>query len=154
MESISMKKIAFCTDFSDNADAAFRVAKDLAWRYGAHLHIVHVLVSFSMAPIREVYVPIEIDAKFVAQATEAAKATIEDRYVSQLREKQPHSIELLSGYPASEIKAYAEREGIDLIVMGSRGLTGLAHVLFGSTADRVVRKAPCSVLTVRLPHQA
>lgn len=152
MGSVNIKKIAFCTDFSENADEAFQMARDLAWRYGAHLSIVHVMVSFSMAPIREVYVPLEVDAKFVEQATEAAKVNIQDRYVSQLKEKQHHSIELLSGYPASEIKAYAEREQIDLIVMGSHGLTGLAHVLFGSTADRVVRKAPCSVFTVRMPR--
>jgi nucleotide-binding universal stress UspA family protein len=55
----------------------------------------------------------------------------------------------LSGYPATTIVELAKEKEIDLIVMGSHGLTGVAHVLFGSTADRVVRKAPCSVLAVR-----
>ncbi len=144
------KTIAFCTDFSDNADEAFIAAKDLAWRYGATLHIVHVLVTFSTAPIREIYVPLEMDVHFVERATEGAKAAIEERYVSQLREKQPYEIHILSGYPATEIVRFAQDRAVDLLVMGSQGLTGIAHVLFGSTADRVVRKASCSVLTVRL----
>ncbi len=148
-----VKNIAFCTDFSDNADRAFLIAKDLAWRYGAVLHIVHVMVNFSVSPpIHATYMPIEYDPSFVEQVTEAARETIQTRYVSQLKEKQPFEIHLLSGYSASEIIRAAKESTIDLIVMGSHGLTGIAHVLFGSTADRVVRKAPCSVLTVRAPE--
>jgi nucleotide-binding universal stress UspA family protein len=94
--------------------------------------------------------PIEYDAKFVEQVNEAARENIETRYVSQLKEKQPYEVDLLSGYASTEILRLARERQIDLIVMGSHGLTGLAHVLFGSTADRVVRRAPCSVLTVRL----
>lgn len=153
MQENLFKKIVFCTDFSDNADRAFQTAKDLAWRYGATLHIVHVMVNFSLAPpIHATYMPIEYDPGFVEQVQEAAKDSIEKRYLSQLSEKQPVEVEMLSGYASSEILRLAEEKDIDLIVMGSHGLTGLAHVLFGSTADRVVRKAPCSVLTVRPKH--
>jgi len=150
MEENLVKNIVFCTDFSPNADEAFLMAKDLAWRYGATLHIVHVMVTFSFSPIGEVHVPIEYDAKFVERATDAATSTIQERYVNHLKQKQPHAIEILSGYPATEVVEYAREKNIDLIIMGCHGLTGIAHVLFGSTADRVVRKAPCSVLTVRL----
>jgi nucleotide-binding universal stress UspA family protein len=154
MADSPMTQIAFCTDFSENADDAFVLAKDLAWHYGSTLHIVHVMVTFSLAPVPEVYVPLDYDAKFVERATEAAKDAIQTRYVSRLKEKQPYEIHLLSGYAATEIVGFAEKQPIDLIVMGSRGQTGLAHVFFGSTADRVVRKAPCSVLTVRIPGKA
>jgi len=99
-------------------------------------------------------VPIEYDAKFVERATDAATSTIQERYVNHLKQKQPHAIEILSGYPATEVVEFAREKDIDLIIMGCHGLTGIAHVLFGSTADRVVRKAPCSVLTVRLAKQA
>ncbi|HAA05338.1 MAG TPA: universal stress protein [Syntrophobacteraceae bacterium] len=150
MEENLVKNIVFCTDFSPNADHAFLMAKDLAWRYGATLHIVHVMVTFSFSPIGEVHVPIEYDAKFVERATDAATSTIQERYVSQLKQKQPYEITILSGYPATEVVELAKEKNIDLIIMGCHGLTGIAHVLFGSTADRVVRKAPCSVLTVRL----
>lgn len=152
MQANMFKEIAYCTDFSDNALEAFQVARELAWRYGAHLHILHAIVTFS-APLHEAYMPMEYDAKFVERVSLAAKNSIEERYISQLKEKQHYSIHLLSGYPATEIIEFARENKIDLIVMGSHGLTGLAHVFFGSTADRVVRKAPCSVLTVRFPEK-
>jgi nucleotide-binding universal stress UspA family protein len=71
-----------------------------------------------------------------------------------LKQKQPHQVQILSGYPATEIVRFVKDAAIDLLVMGSHGLTGIAHVLFGSTADRVVRRAPCSVLTVRLAKES
>jgi nucleotide-binding universal stress UspA family protein len=147
------KNIAFCTDFSAHADEAFTTAKDLAWRYDATLHIVHVMVNFSVSPpLHSTYMPIEYDPKFVEEVTEAAGEAIQNRYVAVLKEKQPYNVHLLSGYSSTEILRFATESKIDLIVMGSHGLTGFAHVLFGSTADRVVRKAPCSVLTVRSPQ--
>jgi len=150
MQTSLFKNIAFCTDFSENADEAFATAKDLAWHYDATLHIMHVMVTFSISPpMNTSYMPIEYDPGFIEQITTAAKETIQNRYLSQLKEKQPYEIHLISGYASTEILRLAKERGIDLIVMGSHGLTGLAHVLFGSTADRVVRKAPCSVLTVR-----
>jgi len=145
------KNIAFCTDFSENADEAFNVAKDLAWHYGATLHVVHVMVDFALSPpIHSTYMPIEYQPEFVEQITEASRESIQSRYVNQLKEKQAYEIQLLSGYASTEIIRLVKEKAIDLIVMGSHGLTGLAHVLFGSTADRVVRKSPCSVFTVRL----
>jgi nucleotide-binding universal stress UspA family protein len=154
MNTSLFKNIAFCTDFSTNADNAFVTAKDLAWRYGATLHILHVMVNFSVSPpLHSTYMPIEYDPKFVEEVTLAAKDAIQNRYVETLKEKQAYEVHLLSGYSSTEILRLAQESEIDLIVMGSHGLTGLAHVLFGSTADRVVRKAPCSVLTVRSPEQ-
>ena len=150
MTASLFKNIAFCTDFSNHADEAFTVAKDLAWHYGATLHIVHVMVNFSVSPpLHTTYMPIEYDPKFVEEVTVAATEAIQSRYIANLKEKQPHQVHLLSGYSSTEILRLAKEIPLDLIVMGSHGLTGLAHVLFGSTADRVVRRAPCSVLTVR-----
>jgi nucleotide-binding universal stress UspA family protein len=75
--------------------------------------------------------------------------SIEERYLSRLPEAMLHSVSVVSGYAATEILRISEEKGLDLLVMGSHGLTGIAHVLFGSTAERVVRKAGCSILTVR-----
>jgi len=150
MTTSLFKNIAFCTDFSTNADVAFAIARDLAWRYGATLHIVHVMVNFSVSPpMHSTYMPIEYDPKFVEEVTEAAREAIQTRYVGELKDQQAYEVHLLSGYSSTEILRLAGESAFDLIVMGSHGLTGLAHVLFGSTADRVVRQAPCSVLTVR-----
>ena len=56
---------------------------------------------------------------------------------------------LLSGDPATEIVRYSQDAGMNLIVMGTHGRTGLQHVMIGSVAEKVVRRAPCAVLTVR-----
>jgi nucleotide-binding universal stress UspA family protein len=148
MQNLNFKKIAYCTDFSDHANEAFLTARDLAKRYGADLHIVHVVATFSF-PMSDSFIPLEQDISFVEKASQAAEASIEEHYVSKLDDTQIHEVHLLTGYPATEIVELAKKEGVDLIVMGSHGLSGMAHVFFGSTADRVVRRAPCSVLTVR-----
>ncbi len=144
------KKIGFCTDFSENADQAFIVAKDLAVQFGASMEIIHVMVSFSLSPpVHATYMPIEYDPQFIEEVTQAAMKSIREEYIDNLPPSVPHNVNLLSGYASTEILRVVEEKGIDLLVMGSHGLTGLAHVLFGSTADRVVRRAACSVLTVR-----
>lgn len=151
MGSKLFRKIGFCTDFSENADQAFIVARDLAVQFGAPIEIIHVTVSFSLSPpVHASYIPVEYDPKFVEEITQAALKSIQEKYVDQLREGLPHNVNLRSGYASTEILRVVEEKNIDLLVMGSHGLTGIAHVLFGSTADRVVRRAACSVLTVRL----
>lgn len=150
MKKNLFKEIAFCTDFSENASEAFLAAMDLVSRYGANLHIVHVLVTIA-APPTDFFVPQEQDPKFVEEASRTAQGSIEELYLSRLPKDQNRFVHILSGYAATEIIELAKEKNIDLIVMGAHGLTGLAHVLFGSTANRVVRKAPCSVLAVRPP---
>lgn len=150
MEEKIFRNIGFCTDFSENADQAFLVARDLASRYKATLHIIHIMASYSLSPpVHATYMPIEYDPNFIEEVTRAATGSIEEKYTRKVPEGIPCEVSLLSGYAATEILRIAEEKNIDLLVMGSHGLSGLAHVLFGSTADRVVRKAPCSVLTIR-----
>jgi len=149
MGSLFMR-IGFCTDFSENADQAFAVARDLAVQFGASIEIIHVTASFALSPtVHATYMPVEYDPNFIEEITQAALKLIQDTYVAKLPEGLPYDVNLRSGYAATEIIRTVEEKKLDLLVMGSHGLTGIAHVLFGSTADRVVRKAPCSVLTVR-----
>jgi nucleotide-binding universal stress UspA family protein len=144
------KKIGFCTDFSENANQAFIVARDLAAQFDASLEIIHVTVSFSISPpVHATYMPVEYDPKFIEEVTHAALKSIRDKYVDKLPEGLRYNVSIQSGYAATEILRIVDEKQLDLLVMGSHGLTGLAHVLFGSTADRVIRKASCSVLTVR-----
>jgi len=144
------KKIGFSTDFSENADQAFPVARDLAVQFGASIEIIHVTASFALSPpVHAAYMPVEYDPNFIEEIKQAALKLIQERYVAKLPEGLPYFVNLRSGYAATEIRRVVEEKELDLLVMGSHGLTGIAHVLFGSTADRVVRKAACSVLTVR-----
>jgi len=100
--------------------------------------------------VHATYMPVEYDANFIEEITQAALKSIQENYVGKLPEGLLYNVNLESGYAATEILKIVEEKELDLLVMGSHGLTGIAHVLFGSTADRVVRKAACSVLTVRL----
>ena len=80
------KNIAFCTDFSENADEAFIMARDLAWRYGANLHIVHVMWNFSISPpTHSTYMPIEYDPNFIDKVTVAAMESVESSSGSESR---------------------------------------------------------------------
>ena len=148
MKKSLFKEVAFCTDFSENANEAFRTAMELVSRYGANLPIVHVVLTVA-APATEFFVPENQDATLVKTASKTAQGSIEELYLSKLPKDQNRFVHILSGYPVTEIIGFAKEKNIDLIVMGAHGLTGLAHVLFGSTANRVVRKAHCSVLAVR-----
>src|SRR5262249_43964504 len=77
-----------------------------------------------------------------------------DRIVNRLREGGLKAKPLLKvGSPFLEILHTAQAEGSDLIVLGTHGRTGIAHVLMGSVAERVVQKAPCPVLTIRHPDR-
>ncbi|MGA2939699.1 MAG: universal stress protein [Syntrophobacteraceae bacterium] len=144
------KKIGFCTDFSENADQAFIVATNLAVRFGASIEIIHVTTNLALfPPVHATYMTVEYDPNFIEEITQAALKSIQEKYVEKLPEGLPYEVNLRSGYAATEIIRVVEEKEIDLLVMGSHGLTGIAHVLFGSTADRVVRRAACSVLTVR-----
>lgn len=140
------KKILLATDFSKNAEVAFEHALDLAGKYNARLYIMHVI---NIAPLAayEPYMPVVDFREF--------SRSIEDRLQKEYLSRLPRSIsaeaKVVSGYPAMELASFAEQEDIDLVVIGAHGATGLTYVVFGSVADRLVRKANCSVLVVRLP---
>ncbi len=127
------------------------MAKEIAVQFGASIEIIHVTTSYEISsPVPAPYLPVTYDGNFFEEIRQAALKSIQERYVGKLPEGLSYAVNLESGYPATEILRVAEEKEIDLLVMGSRGLTGIAHVLFGSTADRVVRRATCSVLAVRL----
>lgn len=138
---IQLKNILFTTDFSPAAEAAAPYAAELANRYGAKLYALHVRpLVVNPASTPESWERIE----------EAIKLTeAEDR--SKLK-KEFAGIEaqvlIKEGYFWSNLSAVIESEKIDLIVMGTRGLSGAAKLLMGSTAEEVFREVACPVLTV------
>jgi nucleotide-binding universal stress UspA family protein len=130
------------TDFSAHANQAVTAAFDLAQTFGAKLSLLHVIeVPVYAIEVSLPLADLEHDARraLACLLPEAAAARVE---VTRL-------VEL--GVPAQKILEAARAEQADLIVMSTHGRTGLGHLVLGSVAERVVRLAPCPVLTIRPP---
>ncbi len=144
------KKILFCTDFSDNSDHAFSFAFNLAATYNATLLILHVVVE----PVSYYWSTPEGVDELIAKQSERVKQEISNRYLQKIKEFKNYEILARAadeGRAFYEIIQAAKEKSADLIVMGTHGRTGFDHLIMGSTAENVVRKSPCPVLTVRLP---
>jgi nucleotide-binding universal stress UspA family protein len=146
MATADWKKICCPIDFSDASRAAMAVAADLARRFGASLTLLHAY------PVPGFTFP---DGSVVASARmlqeladQAAKHLGEWRSEAEGLGAPVVASATAIGEPAVEIVGYAKEHGIDLLVLGTHGRTGLEHALMGSVAERVVRRARCPVLTV------
>jgi nucleotide-binding universal stress UspA family protein len=147
---IALKNILVATDFGAASDAALRYGRELARRFGATLHVLHVTENLSISSIGA--------DGFVAMAPQQLQHEIEDTARVRLMEALTDSdrsgpvtrpVVITASSPAPVIIDYAKRHDIDVIVTGTHGRGALAHFLMGSVAERVVRMAPCPVLTVR-----
>ena len=140
------KKILFPTDFSTLSDAALKHATTLAKDTGATLVIVHVEEPPAAYGGGEMYYGLpDPDVADLQKMLEAVKPT--DPSVT-------FEHRLVTGQPAREIVELAKEKGVDLIVMGTHGRTGLGRILMGSVAEAVVRHAPCPVFTFKEPRKA
>jgi len=145
------KKILFCTDFSKNSHWAFTYALNLAKNYKSKLLILHVTPEPYQPEQFSIYLPPEkIEELRISQKKELKKE-LNTHYLRKLKGFKRFQVLLKEGEPFVEIIQTARKESVDLIVMGTHGRTGLDHVFFGSTAEKVVRKSPYPVLTIRLP---
>jgi len=140
---IVLKNILVATDFGPASDAALAYGRALAKTFGAKLHLLHVADNDFLQPL--VNDPYVLKAATFRRIEE--RLTAEDRTVLSA-----HPALAIADQPAVAITSYAKAETIDLIVMGTHGRTGVSHLLLGSVAERVVRTAPCPVLTVRHPE--
>lgn len=148
MAKAEWKRICCPIDFSDASRAAMEVAADLARRFGAELVLLHAY------PIPGYTFPdgsVVASPKMMQELAEQA-----ERHLGEWRSDAERlaggprvGMEKAVGEPAAEILSYARESGVDLLVLGTHGRTGLEHALMGSVAERVVRKAHCPVLTVR-----
>ena len=144
---VPIQRILFPTDFSEHAVAGWPYATGLAREGRAELHVLHVIAPPPIAASVEgaLLGPLTLGDDLLTQ-TQASLGEL----AGSARELGVETrADMTVGDPASEIVAYACEQGVGLIVMSTTGRTGLAHVALGSVTERVVRHAPCAVLTVR-----
>lgn len=145
--TIQIKKILVPTDFSEFSLNAVNYAVELATRFEAEISLIYVLQD-AVALFPEPGVAFPAPGNYLQELQESSQQALD-----RLRESLPsamtiHTV-LRNGPPFVEIVRYAKEEKFDLIVIGTHGRSGLAHMLLGSVAEKVVRKAGCPVLTVR-----
>lgn len=145
------KKILFCTDFSENSHFAFTYALHLARTHRSKLLILHVSPEAVFPEQLSIYLPSEKMEEFWSSQKMGVDQEIKTNYIQKMEGFDNYRVLFKEGEPFLEIIRTAKGESVDLIVMGTHGRTGLDHIFFGSTAERVVRKSPCPVMTIRLP---
>jgi nucleotide-binding universal stress UspA family protein len=149
---IALKRILVATDFGEAADAALAYGRELARTFNAELQVVHVVENvltrgFGAEGYVASYPELQQEIEDTADRQLTSLLSKEDR--QRLFGK---TVLLKSNAPAFTIVGYAKENDIDLIIMGTHGRGAIAHLLMGSVAERVVRTAPCPVLTVRHPE--
>jgi nucleotide-binding universal stress UspA family protein len=148
---IAIKNILVPTDFGEASDAALAYGRELAGRFGATLHLIHVTDNLQLSAFAEAYG--EMAARLQADMEEAAGRQLDERLIDSDRSGPPTQRAVLTSIsPVSAIVDYAKDHDIDLVVMGTHGRGPVTHFVMGSVAERVVRSAPCPVLTVRHPQ--
>jgi nucleotide-binding universal stress UspA family protein len=148
------QKILVATDGSDHAARAVAVASDLAVKYGAELFVMYVMeeVASSRIPTEmQVYAKMEHVNISERDMLEGAAHRIVGHAETQARKAGVEAVahEVAAGSPGPTIVEYAEKYGIDLIVMGRRGLGRIADLLLGSVSHRVTQLADCACLTIK-----
>ena len=134
------------TDFSQSADDALAYALTLADQVGATVRLVHVFDDPDVGLYSDVYVPMP------AEMRADIMANIRRELTARATGHREVASEVLTGAPVTAIVNAAKRQKCDLIVMGTHGRHGVAHMLLGSVAERVIRTAACPVLVVRQPN--
>jgi universal stress protein A len=139
-------RILVPTDFSPHAEAAFRYALELAKPFHASVHLVAVVED----PVGAGMWSAEVHtAEIAGLQVNLARDTEQRLRASVPADAGTVTTEVRLGNAAKQILEAAQAEGVDLIVMGTHGRTGIAHVVMGSVAEKIVRLAPCPVLTLR-----
>ena len=146
----SFDKILYATDFSESSEHAFEYALSLAQKFQSRLIILHVINE--PVDLRGFYVPHVSFENLEKEIEEGAQKLMENFCASHLpADFTDYECDIVTGIPFEEILKRADKEEVSFIVLGTQGRSGIDHLLFGSTAERVVRKAKTPVVTVRHP---
>jgi nucleotide-binding universal stress UspA family protein len=147
---IQIKRVLVPTDFSESAHHALSYGVSFAAEYKAELLLVHVVESLTVGYASDLF-PVPM-AEVFDEISGYAKTEIAKLAADVKQKGIPVREMVLQGKPSAEIVRVAKEEKVDIIVLGTHGKGMLDQALFGSTAERVIRKAPCPVLTCQL-HQ-
>jgi nucleotide-binding universal stress UspA family protein len=142
----AFKNILFPIDFSECSESVFPYAIDMAQRLGAKLHLLFVARDISYLEAIDVASQVLVDT--LAEVTRAGQKRMKQFCEKNLSDFPNYEAKVVGGDAADEILKFADRQGIDLIVMGTHGRKGLDRILIGSVADRVIKNAAMPVLTV------
>ena len=148
---IRIKNVLVATDFSEPSTVALDYGRELARTYEASLHVLHVTEDLRWRFAADATPAFPADAQEAIEAAARARmnALLTDEDRAQLYAR---AVVQTAVSPAESIVEYARTEAVDIIVIGTHGRSGFSRVLMGSVAERVVRLAPCPVLTVRHPE--
>ena len=147
---MKVERILFPTDFSEGAQHALHSAVDLAEHYKSKLYILHVVYDMNRAV--GMHIPHISSDEVFKEMNDWAMNEIGTCCIEEIRTLPDVEKKVVKGIPYQEILKYASDNKIDMIVMGTYGRTGINRLIFGSTAERVVRSAPCPVMTVKVPE--
>ena len=150
---MSFKQMAVATDFSPGADVAFEKTLEMASSFQAKVLVAYVLPSATVfTPLLDDISVSEMTTNLRQRLRESAESRLTEHYLDRCAALgiEAEGV-LLEGDPAKALVEMAQSRQIDLLVVGSTGLSGLAEAFFGSVAAKVVRRAECSVIVVRKP---
>ncbi len=149
---MKINNVLVATDFGKASEAALNYGRELARTFNAMLHVLHVTESITARYPLEgtVFIPPGLQTEIEDAARTRLNAIVGDDDRRELRAK---AVVRTSSGTAETIVEYAGEVGADVIVVGTHGRRAVAHLLLGSVAERVVRLAPCPVLTVRNPER-
>lgn len=145
---ITLNRILVPTDFSEYSQNALQYGCALAEKFEAELHLLHVLQDL-VAMVPEPGLAFPPPGDYMQELQKSAELALESLPPAEWNYPGAVTRTTRTGPPFVEIIRYARDNDVDLLIMGTHGRGGLAHMLLGSVAEKVVRKSPCPVLTVR-----
>jgi nucleotide-binding universal stress UspA family protein len=143
-----IRRILVPTDFGECSAPALRLAAFLAEQLHAELILLHVVQDVTLA-LPDAVMPTPVPGPDLAEMIESGKQGLANLIRSEHLEHLHPQTEIRVGSPVAEIVAAAKDLHADLLCIGTHGRTGLAHLILGSQAERILREAPCPVLTVK-----
>jgi nucleotide-binding universal stress UspA family protein len=145
---LAIRSILAPTDFSQHSDTAVKYACELAEKFQAKLHLLNVLAEVIPVGPDPMLAPV-LSPEYYQETEQAAREALANLLKPEWG--KPASVETTVkwGVPVDAVIDFAAAHAVDLIVIATHGRTGLSHVLLGSVAERIVREAPCPVLTIR-----